>query len=553
MRIVKFLLSLLSCCVVSAAFFGVPFAYVATWYQAGPAAVAAFSSEPLACLPICVILVLTLLFGRIFCETMCPLGFVQTVLHFVTHPKSSVRRVCTRLPQTRTQRFVRWGIVLVSLVPVPFLLVQFVEPYAIWGKALTLVWSGLAVLGVVLMLACVGKGRVWCNWICPVGTVITAFGRFAPFGNRVGKGCGNCRACFRVDASSSPRFSATSSDATRREVLQGVAAVAVAEKVTDGGFAPVSLPTHDAARRPVLPPGFGSRTAFSRKCIACGLCMANCPEKILKPSTRLSSWGQPQLDFRFGYCLPTCVKCGTVCPTDAIAPLQADTKRDSHVGRAVWKKSLCLRTTSSDACTACVRKCPVQAIHLVAGFPVVDAVACVGCGACEHVCPVRPVTAIAVEGFEEERRVRPMSGEDLMREMRALVASGVSVVVAHEGVIRAQEGGRGIAPLLNLLDTGMLQRGAWVCDKVVGRAAAAICVQAGVQRVHALLMSEGAASFLTAHGVQVSADKKVAQILNHERTGLCPMEKAVEKFSSPDEMVAAIRRTLEELRKAKQK
>ena len=558
MRVLKFLLSVLVAALVVGAFFGLPFAYFATWFQAGPALVALFSREPLAWTPFAVLLVLTLLFGRFFCEALCPLGLAQTVVSWLVHPRRHVRRVCTRLPSTRAQRLVRTGVlaVFVGLLACGHLgLAALVEPYALVSRALLLSVPALVVAGVVLVLAALGKGRFWCNWVCPVGTLVSLGAKVAPFGNRVGRGCQNCRACMKAcashpdDAASSPR-TPDEAGLTRRETLKGVAAAAVAEKMTDGGLAPISLPGVPARGGSVLPPGAGSRVSFARTCLACGLCTKVCPEGILRPSTRLATLGQPELDFRRGFCIPGCVKCGTVCPTDAIVRLQAETKANCHIGHAVWKKDLCVRTTTGDACTACVRKCPVNAISLVAGVPVVDRGACIGCGACEHVCPARPMPAIYVKGFEVQRMVKPMSETDLLEEMKTCLAKDSSVVVARDGVIVNRESGRGIGPLLKMLDDGSL-RGAFVADKVIGRAAAAICVCGGARRVYAALMSEDAAAYLKAHDVAYAADKTVAKILNRDRSDRCPMEKAVDGKDEPGEMVAAIRATLARLRAEK--
>ena len=38
----------------------------------------------------------TLLLGRFFCEAICPLGIVQSFVNWICHPKTHVRRVCTR-------------------------------------------------------------------------------------------------------------------------------------------------------------------------------------------------------------------------------------------------------------------------------------------------------------------------------------------------------------------------------------------------------------------------------------------------------------------------
>ena len=542
MRVCKFLLSVLVAALVVGAFFGLPFAYVVTWFQAGPALLAICSGELLAWVPFVVLLVLTLFFGRFFCEALCPLGLAQTLVNLVFHPRRHVRRVCTRLPSTRAQRLVRAAVlaVFVGLLWCGHLgVAALIEPYSLVGRALLLSIPALVVVGVVLVLAAIGKGRCWCNWVCPVGTLVSLGAKVAPFGNRVGRGCQNCGACMAAKAA----HTLGEGGVTRREALKGVAAVAVAEKVTDGDLAPVSLPGSPDRGGSVLPPGAGSRAAFARKCLACGLCTTVCPEGILRPSVRLATLGQPELDFRRGSCIPGCVKCGTVCPTGAIVRLQTETKANCHIGHAVWKKDLCVRTTNGDACTACVRKCPARAIALVAGFPVVDRGACVGCGACEHVCPARPMPAIYVKGFEVQRMVKPMSDTDLLEEMKTRLAMDSSVVVAKDGVIVNRGSGRGIGPLLEMLDAGSLQ-GSFVADKVIGRAAAAICVLGGVRRVYAALMSADAADYLKSHDVAYAADKTVEKILNRDRSDRCPMEKSVDGKSDAAEMVAAVRSTL---------
>ena len=497
--------------------------------------------------------VATLLLGRFFCEAICPLGIVQSFVNWICHPRTHVRRVCTRLPETKTQRIVRWSIVGVCVVlglcgamgPV-----MMIVPVSVFGKAVALWWPGLVVFGAVVVLAAIGDGRWWCNWVCPFGTVYNLVAKVTPCKNKIGSHCQNCRRCFekRLAVSderlvNSKQPTANSSDLTRRETLKGVAVLAVAEKITDGGFAEVSLPGVPDRGTPVLPPGAGSRETFYMKCSSCQLCIANCPGKCLVQSTDLKTFGQPVMDFRRGYCLGACVKCGEICPELAIRKLQTVQRPNVHVGEAVWKKDLCVRTTEGDSCTACVRKCPVQAIHLVQGFPVVDRQKCIGCGACEHVCPARPMPAIYVKGYEMQRVVNPISEADLVAEMKARIEGGESVVVARGGVIIASEKGRGLDPLLRLFDAGKLA-GAVVMDKVVGRAAAAICAEGGATKVYAALAGKGAAELLQGRGIPFAAEKTVDVILNREKSGSCPMEKAVSGLDEPKKMIEAIRKAM---------
>ena len=489
--------------------------------------------------------VATLLLGRFFCEAICPLGIVQSFVNWICHPKTHVRRVCTRLPETRAQRIVRWSIVGVCVAlgacgcmgPV-----TMVAPISIFGKAVVLWWPGVAVFAIVVILAAIGDGRWWCNWICPFGTVYNLIAKVTPCRNKVGKGCGNCRKCFGGSRTGAAPVQDESGDGvTRRETLKGAAVLAVADKLTDGGFAEVSLPGVPERGTPVLPPGAGSREGFYAKCVSCQLCIANCPGKCLVQSTDLKTLGQPVMDFRRGYCLGSCVKCGEICPELAIKKLQTVQRPNVHMGEAVWVRDRCVRTTEGDKCTACVRKCPVQAIHLVQGFPVVDRQKCIGCGACEHVCPARPLPAIYVKGYEMQRMVNPIAEADLLKEMRAKLAEGASVVVARGGVIIATESGRGLDPLLKLFDAGKLS-GAVVMDKVVGRAAAAICAEGGAVKVCTPLAGKGAAELFERRGIPFAAEETAETILNHEQTGSCPMEKAVSGLDEPKKMIEAIRK-----------
>ena len=79
-----------------------------------------------------------------------------------------------------------------------------------------------------------------------------------------------------------------------------------------------------------------------------------------------------------------------------------------RVGHAVWVADNCVPLTDGKECGNCARHCPVGAIQMVASnpdneesvkIPVVNEARCIGCGACENLCPARPFSAIYVEGY----------------------------------------------------------------------------------------------------------------------------------------------------------
>ena len=163
-----------------------------------------------------VFVALTAFYGRFFCRVMCPLGILQSVVARVTHFRRPIKRVCTRLPQSRAQWVVRLAILAFVLVAVASGLgvaLAALDPYAIYARFVTWVrgrffapdelesvafaaWS-IGLFSFVMALAAIGTGRIWCNWICPVGTVLDFCSRISWRHDEVGSCCGNCRKCFK--------------------------------------------------------------------------------------------------------------------------------------------------------------------------------------------------------------------------------------------------------------------------------------------------------------------------------------------------------------------
>jgi len=151
---------------------------------------------------------------------------------------------------------------------------------------------------------------------------------------------------------------------------------------------------------------------MARHCTGCQLCVAECPNDVLRPSTGLLHLMQPVMSYERGYCRPECNRCSQICPTGAIKPISRAEKTAVHVGHAVWVKKNCVPVTDGVECGNCARHCPVGAIEMVPldeadmsspFVPAVNEERCIGCGACENLCPARPFSAIYVEGHEMQR------------------------------------------------------------------------------------------------------------------------------------------------------
>ena len=175
-------------------------------------------------------------------------------------------------------------------------------------------------------------------------------------------------------------------------------------KKVDGGLAGI-LPKEAPARNPlIVPPGAGGLKAFYRSCTACQLCVTACPNGVLRPSTDMDHLLQPQMGYENGFCRPECTACSEVCPAGAIRRVSKDEKTLIRIGTAVVNSELCLAAKGEEACGACERHCPAGAISMIKADgirrPVVAEEQCIGCGKCEYLCPARPVSAITVKGLE---------------------------------------------------------------------------------------------------------------------------------------------------------
>ena len=215
-----------------------------------------------------------------------------------------------------------------------------------------------------------------------------------------------------ADEASSPR---NASDPQRRDFLASIAGGLVASSalLTRAKAEPSSntndLPTlvkKGKASRTICPPGSHSVDQFLDRCTACHLCISACPTHVLQPALfeyGLEGLFKPQLKYTSAYCLFECTRCGEVCPDGAISPLSLAAKQVTQIGVADFYQSRCVVAVNGTDCAACSEHCPTKAVTTVPyrdnlRIPVLNQNLCIGCGACEYACPVQPTKAILVTG-----------------------------------------------------------------------------------------------------------------------------------------------------------
>ena len=315
---------------------------------------------------------------------------------------------------------------------------------------------------VVIFVLAWKNGRTWCNTICPVGTVLGFFSRFSIFAPVIdtekcrncglcGKQCkascintkeheidySRCVACmdcidtckdgaihyayrYAKKAEGKTQEAKPGVDAGRRAfvtsavIASSAAALKAQEIKVDGGLAEIERAQKPERKTPIVPAGAVSLKHFSQHCTACQLCVSNCPNQVLRPSTSLLTFMQPEMSFERGYCRPECTNCSEVCPAGAIRPVTIEEKSSIQIGHAVINLDNCVVNTDGVKCGNCARHCPAGAIRLVHKnpddpkslmIPTVDESRCIGCGACENLCPARPFSAIHIEGHEVHREL----------------------------------------------------------------------------------------------------------------------------------------------------
>jgi ferredoxin len=470
-----------------------------------------------------VVAVVTLVFGRLYCSVLCPLGIMQDGVSWASGRGRTSRRKTSRktagatktasagsrkwFAHSRPLTWLRYGLLVIFVVAMVAgisVVVSLLDPWGAYGRIAQnlfapvwrlgnnlLAWvaeradsyafyavdvwvrSGIAFAVAAVWLVGVAvlawsKGRLYCNSVCPVGTLLGLISRGSILRVAIDADkCTRCGVCEKRCKSSCIDSKAATVDRSRcvvcfdclegckagaisysgckkkstdnttglsRRKFLSIAAVAAAtpaalkaqqvERIllqVDGGLANIADKQRPDRKTPITPPGSFDARHMRQNCTACQLCVAACPSGVLGPSSRLATQMQPEMTFEHGYCRPECVECAAVCPSSAIKKITTAEKTEISVGTAHWNSERCVVLTDKVPCTECQRHCPTGAITLVAvdpdeaaaeaagtrrrnapqirKTPVVDIEKCIGCGACEHLCPARPLAAIHVEGY----------------------------------------------------------------------------------------------------------------------------------------------------------
>ncbi|WP_083631234.1 4Fe-4S binding protein [Labilibacter marinus] len=455
-----------------------------------------------------VIILLTFFLGRTYCSVICPLGILQDFFSYIAR-KRNKKKILFKFKKAHP--IIRYSLLALTILSFLFgvtLVINLLDPYSNAGRIFTyifkpgVVWVNNIIASilqgqkiyslhiidlitapwsitiyVILFFAIIAylsykRGRLFCNLICPVGTLLGLVSKKALLKvniltdscTKCGKCASACKSecidlktqkidysrcvacynCLPVCEDDAIRYNKLTFKKNSVQPTEGEKKIdrrgAIATLLTitasttilaqhgnghgkrHGGFG--NRPDYKLALRefPVTPPGSKGLERFNSLCTACGLCISACPTNVLQPAITeygLAGFMQPHMDYAHaGFCNFDCNRCSEICPTGAILPIPMEEKQLTQLGKAVFVKRNCVVHRDGTDCGACSEHCPTKAVVMVPYrdglvIPEVNQDLCIGCGACEHPCPVdHPHKAIYIEGSPEHQMAEKPKEEE---------------------------------------------------------------------------------------------------------------------------------------------
>ena len=329
------------------------------------------------------LILLTFLFGRVYCSVICPLGVMQDAISWI-HGKTK-KKNRFRFTYSPAKKWLRYAVLtafVVALILGAHALVALVAPYSAYGRIASnliaplwqwgnnfLAWIAekcnsysfysvdvwiksvstfiIAVVTFIIIAVLAWKnGRTWCNTVCPVGTILGFFSRFSLFAPVIDtEKCRNCGLCGKqckascidtanheidysrcvacmdcidtckegavhfalrrksIAGTQNEKKADKPIDAGRRAFISATAIAATSAALqaqtvkTDGGLSAIERAEKPERDTPLKPAGSLSMKNFSDHCTACQLCVSECPNGVLRPSTSLMTLMQPEMPY----------------------------------------------------------------------------------------------------------------------------------------------------------------------------------------------------------------------------------------------------------------
>ncbi len=399
------------------------------------------------------VLLLTLLFGRVFCSSICPLGTLQDIF-IRLHEKIRPRKV--RFRYVKPRNYLRYGVLALSAASFAFgglLLINLLDPFSAFGRIVTdlarplyigfnnlgadllesldiywlypvethfhpLAWLFPLAWLILLWWTTARHGRLYCNTLCPVGALLGLISRFALFQIRIDQqACTVCAHCSVECKAGCIRLKTREIDFSRCVACHNCMSVCpglgIGYRPAWRGKAPDPLPASspDSQRRALLLHGaswLGGGLAVSGGVLALPI-----PENK-RPTTRPIVKNYPvappggQSLAHFTSACTACHLCISVCPTGVLQPAFLEYGLSGLLqARMDYEHAYC-----TYECVACTEVCPTGALRPLSvkdkkltqlGVAYFVKENCIvhtektACGACDEHCPTKAVHLVAYE------------------------------------------------------------------------------------------------------------------------------------------------------------
>jgi polyferredoxin len=399
------------------------------FFQFVPSAIKYFDLRTLATTGFVAVLILTFLSGRTYCSFLCPLGIGQDLFSRMGGwIKKRFRRFGFKKPHTIIRYSLLAATLIVTVVWGIYLL-TLLDPFSIFGRFMTyfakpgvivinnfiggilhkfdiytlnhitikgyqlLAYTIPALFFILIGVMSLTKGRLYCNMICPVGTLLGLLSKISVLRIKFDESkCTRCGRCSVGCKSSCIDFLQYKVDVTRcvdcfncinlcpdKALSYGVVNLKKKEHETDPEkrkFVAASLallfglplitksqdktapvPKKQSTVKenktyPVCPPGAGAIADMNQDCTACSMCITACPNEVLQPAVMqygFTGMLQPVMDYHKSFCTYECTKCNEVCPTNALHPLVLEAKKLTQIGKVIFIKDNCIVKTEKHA------------------------------------------------------------------------------------------------------------------------------------------------------------------------------------------------------------
>ena len=180
------------------------------------------------------ILVLTLLYGRVYCSTICPLGILQDIISRFSK-KLNKKKYFRLLKDYAPLKYSFLILAIISFLSGTLTAINILDPYSNYGRILTSLFHPLLLLTnnfiaftlekfniyflypveirsfsifasvfsffilALVALMSFSRGRLFCNTICPVGTFLGLISKFSFYKVAIDEdNCKSCNLCTRV-------------------------------------------------------------------------------------------------------------------------------------------------------------------------------------------------------------------------------------------------------------------------------------------------------------------------------------------------------------------